>query len=107
MVAEDLRIELEEAGAKVLGPVPSVARALALLAREAAPDAAVLDVNLGGQMVFPLAEVLRERGIPFMFATGYDRRELPLAYADTPRCEKPFVVAKCLQHLFGSVATTA
>ena len=100
MVAEDLRIELEEMGAEVLGPVPSVAGALALLARGARPDAAILDVNLGGEMVFPLAEALRERGVPFMFATGYDAWSLPAAYAEVPRCEKPFEVWHCLRMLF-------
>jgi len=101
MVAEDLRIELEDMGAEVLGPVPSLAGALALLATGALPDAAILDVNLGGEMVFPLAEALRERGVPFMFATGYDAWFLPAAYAEVPRCEKPFHVARCLRTLFG------
>lgn len=70
IMAQDLRYELEDAGAEVLGPVPSVTGALTLLAREAPPDAAILDVNLGGEMVYPLADILRQRGIPFMFATG-------------------------------------
>jgi CheY-like chemotaxis protein len=101
MVAQDFRSELEDAGALVLGPTPSVAGAMALLSRAAVPDAAILDVNLGGEMVFPVAEVLRERGIPFIFATGYDRWSLPPAYADVPRCEKPFNVGRCLRSLFG------
>ncbi len=100
VLAQDLRLELEDAGAEVLGPAPSVAEALALLAREAPPDAAILDVNLGGELVFPVAEALRERGVPFMFATGYDRSSLPPAYADVPRCEKPFDVGRCLRALF-------
>ncbi|HVG48881.1 MAG TPA: response regulator [Rubellimicrobium sp.] len=101
LLAEDLRRGLEDAGAEVLGPVPSVADALALLATEAPPDAAILDVNLGGEMVFPVADVLRERGVPFMFATGYDQWSLPQAYTDVPRCEKPFDVGRCLRTLFG------
>lgn len=101
MLAEDLRCELEGAGAAVLGPVPSVADALALLARGPPPDAAILDVNLGGEMVFPVAEALRERGVPFVFATGYDAWSLPPAYAQVPRCEKPFDVGRCLASLLG------
>ncbi len=59
-------------GVDVLGPVPSVAAALALLAAGTPPDATILDVKLGGEMAFPVAEALRARRIPFMFTTGYD-----------------------------------
>lgn len=57
-VADDLCRELEDQGVNVLGPVPSVADALALLAREERPDIAVLDVKLGDEVVYPLADVL-------------------------------------------------
>jgi hypothetical protein len=50
----------------------------------------VLDVNLRGDMVFPVADALRARGIPFAFATGYDGWALPERFADAPRVEKPF-----------------
>jgi CheY-like chemotaxis protein len=88
MVAEDLRVELESMGAEVLGPVPSVARALALLARTSEIDAAILDVNLGSEMVFPVAEALRERRAvhvrhrlrPLVAASGL-RRDPPLREA--------------------------
>jgi hypothetical protein len=52
-------------------------------------DAAVLDINLHGDMTYPLADALRSRGVPFLFATGYDDGHLPPEYADIPRCEKP------------------
>ena len=104
MLAEDLRLELEDAGAVVLGPAPSVADALALLAdaEGGPPDAAILDLNLGGEMAYPVADALRERGVPVMLATGYDVQSIPAAYADVPRCEKPFDVGRCLSELFGS-----
>ena len=103
MLAEDLRLELEEAGAVVLGPAPSVADALALLADAAGgpPDAAILDLNLGGEMAYPVADALRERSVPVMLATGYDVQSIPAAYAEVPRCEKPFDTARCLRALFG------
>ena len=101
LLAQDLARELEDLGAEVLGPVPSVEEALALLDAEAPPDAAILDVNLGGEMVFPVAEALRERGVPFLFATGYDLWSLPQAYADVPCFEKPFDVGSCVWTLFG------
>ncbi len=46
-------------------------------------------MNLGGEVVFPLADALRAQDVPFVFATGYDAWALPEAYADVPRCEKP------------------
>lgn len=83
----------------MLGPVPSVRLALALLADAALLDAAILDVSLGGEMVFPVAEALRERGVPFVFATGYDRSVMPPVYAETPYCVKPIDVGRCLSKL--------
>jgi DNA-binding response OmpR family regulator len=52
-------------------------------------DVAVLDVNLHGEMVYPIAAELRSRGVPFMFATGYDQTHIPADYADVPRAAKP------------------
>jgi CheY-like chemotaxis protein len=65
------------------------ADALSLLEREPAPDAAVLDVNLGREKVYPVADALWERGVPFVFATGYDDFVVPDRYVGVPRCEKP------------------
>lgn len=78
MIAEDVRHELENAGAIVAGPVPSVGEALRLLDGEPAVDAAVLDVNLGAdERSFPIAEALEARAIPFLFATGYNSADIP------------------------------
>ena len=100
-VADDLRRELEGHGAKVLGPAPSLADALDLLAREDRPDSALLDVKLADELVYPLADVLRGRGIPFVFATAYDQRDIPAAYAQVPRCEKPFEMSQLIKALAG------
>jgi CheY-like chemotaxis protein len=89
LLANDLHDALDAAGVVVLGPVPSVTAALALIAAEPRIDAAVLDVNLRGEMVFAVADALRARGVPFTFATGYDHWALPDRFADTPRVEKP------------------
>jgi CheY-like chemotaxis protein len=89
MLAEDLREALEQQGAEVMGPVATVADALALLKEGPAPYVAILDINLRGEMVYPVADVLRAMGIPFLFATGYDAQAIPEAYADIPRAEKP------------------
>jgi len=71
MAAEDLRRDLEQVGAVVVGPVPSVTDALTVLTQEEAIDGAVLDVNLRGEKAYPVADALRERGIPFVLSTGY------------------------------------
>lgn len=89
LLAEDLRAALERQGAEVMGPVATVAGALDLLRRGPAPVIAILDINLQGEMVYPVADALRARGIPFIFATGYDAQAIPPAYAGVPRAEKP------------------
>ena len=101
MMADDLQYDLEKAGAEVIGPVPSVADALRLLATEEVIDGAILDVNLRGEKAYPVADVLRERGIPFVLATGYETWSLPEAYKDVPRCEKPVDLRHLARTLFG------
>jgi CheY-like chemotaxis protein len=76
LVAMEIERMLARLGCVVVGPAPSVPRALALIAREA-PDFAILDVNLGRERSTPVAEALLARGVPFALATGYDGRQLP------------------------------
>lgn len=87
-LADELDRTLRSAGAVVLGPVASVEAALDWLDRETA-DAASIDVNLGGEMAYPVADALRARSVPFLFTTGYDQAALPERYADARRLEKP------------------
>ena len=97
MLVEDMLTEL---GHSVVGPAMRLDQALPL-AREAEFDFAILDVNLGGQLSFPVAEVLRARGIPFIFATGYGRGGIDEAYRDTITLMKPFErrdVARAFAH---------
>jgi CheY-like chemotaxis protein len=89
VLAEDIRDELEDLGAEVLGPVARVGAALDLLSAEGQPDAAILDINLAGEMVFPVADRLMSRGVPFVFVTGYSHAALPRAYAQIGCVEKP------------------
>jgi CheY-like chemotaxis protein len=86
-IAGDMARWFEEAGVQVVGPAGSVRKALALVSSDL--DAAVLDVNLGDERVFPVADALSTAGVPFVFATGYDAHIIPEIYADVPRCEKP------------------
>jgi CheY-like chemotaxis protein len=86
MLIEDI---LTDAGATVVGPAARVSRALDLLGEEDV-DAALLDVNLAGEMTTPIAEELRRRGIPFAFATGYGAAGVPGGFATQPILQKPF-----------------
>lgn len=94
LLADELAVELLDKGAEVLGPVPSIEQALALLEKEAPPHGAILDVNLGGQPVFPLADVLIRRGVPMIFTTGYDAAALPERFAHIAKCEKPISIGQ-------------
>ncbi|MHC2019970.1 response regulator [Methylobacterium sp. CM6247] len=88
-IASDLADALEAAGATAVGPTSSIAEALALVEAEQNLHGAVLDINLNGELVYPVADALRARSVPFVFATGYDARVIPAAYAEVPRYEKP------------------
>ncbi|WP_407528053.1 response regulator [Methylobacterium oryzisoli] len=92
-IASDLAETLEGAGARVIGPVGSVKGALALIAAQARLDGAVLDINLADELVYPVADALAARRVPFVFATGYDAGVVPAAYATVTRHEKPVDLA--------------
>lgn len=80
---------LANLGCAVVGPASSVNQALAMIDAEAI-DAAVLDVNLNGQMSYPIADALAARGVPFVFSTGYDKDTLLDGYRAFPVLQKPF-----------------
>ena len=99
LVATLLTEILEPVGWQVVGPVAHLATALEAAASEDL-DAAVLDVNLGGQTVYPVAEVLDARRIPFVFVTACGREALPPLFCGRPHLGKPFAP----EELIGTVA---
>lgn len=104
LLADEMAREFEEGGAEVAGPVPTVERAMMVLSQGTPIDAAVLDINLRGAMVFRVAECLMTQGVPFVFATGYDGSIIPPEFDHIPRCEKPIasgVLAKALSDAWG------
>ena len=86
MLLEDMLAEL---GCTIAAQTGHLDEALET-ARNGEFDIAILDVNLGGQSVSPVADVLAARGLPFVFATGYGERGLPDSYRDRPTLKKPF-----------------
>jgi DNA-binding response OmpR family regulator len=102
LVASLIEEILEIAGCIVTGPIPRLAQAVDAADREAC-DAAVLDVNLAGERIYPVADILSRRNIPFVFVTGYGA--LPGEYANRPRLCKPFKMADLLDTLSDIVKT--
>lgn len=88
LIAALLEDMVHELGHDVVGPAPNVVQALQLIADDA-PDAAVLDVSLDGARSYPIADALAERGIPFVFLTGFATSDLPTAYGNRPILSKP------------------
>jgi CheY-like chemotaxis protein len=93
LVAMNIEDMLLELGHEVAGLASRLGPALAL-AREGRFDAAMLDVNLAGEPSFPVADILIERGIPFLFATGYSRQGIDESYRDHAMLQKPFRAAE-------------
>jgi len=81
LVAMQMETVLRDAGWNVIGPAGTLVNAVSL-ARGAACDGALLDVNLRGQRVDEVAAILSDRGIPFLFTSGYGRENLPAAFRD-------------------------
>lgn len=92
---EDL---LHALGCGVVGPYGELHAALAG-SRQLDFDLAILDVNLNGTMVYPLADELTARGIPFILLTGYGRSSLPERFQDAPRLSKPYEPAALVREL--------
>ena len=92
LVAMLLETILEDMGCMAVGPAATVDEGLRMAADEAV-DAALLDVNVAGRQVFPIAEALRERGVPFVFSTGYGEGGLPDEWRGQPTLQKPFTEA--------------
>ncbi|MCE7029654.1 response regulator [Jiella avicenniae] len=89
-LADDICRAFRRLGASIMGPAPTVAEATERLKLHETPNFAVLDISLNGESVYPLADELNRRGVPFVFTTGYDPTAMPDDYRKMPRWEKPF-----------------
>ena len=86
MIIEDMMAEL---GCESVSAAATVAKALALIDAEIF-DVAMLDMNLNGEKSHPVADALAARGVPFLFATGYNALDMRNGYSDRPVLKKPF-----------------
>lgn len=103
LVAEDNYIQasamarsLEAAGARVAGPVATLAAALRMLEREADITGAVLDVELHGELVFPLATILLRKGLPFVFVSAEPHVGVPFAFRHAAWLPKPVLMDQAM-----------
>lgn len=105
MLIEDMLTGL---GCVIVDVAGSVATAVKLVdAKGATLDGAILDVNLGGEKVFPVADALAARGVPFMFATGYGPAGLNERYPGVVTLSKPFRLAALERALAAAITATA
>jgi DNA-binding response OmpR family regulator len=98
-LADDLVRALTELGARVVGPFGELREASDVVDRDVAIDAAIVDVNLRNEMVFPLARVLRARNIPFVFTSGYDSSSIETEFQDVQLWGKPVDIAGVAREL--------
>ena len=99
---------LEMKDVQVVGPAGNL-KALGELLDTNDVDVALLDINLGGELVYPLADRLRAQGVPFLLTSGYDDN-VPARFADAPRCAKPYrleALARALETTLADGRTAA
>ncbi|MDL2406240.1 response regulator [Rhizobium calliandrae] len=92
LLAYDLADALAQANISVLGPVGRVSEALFAISRADQLDCALLDISVAGEMIFPVADALSERGIPFAFTTGFEKSLVEERFRDVEVFSKPFNV---------------
>lgn len=100
-LADALALALATYGVEVLGPVPTVQAALDVVAHAERIDGAIIDVNLRGDVAYPVADELRRKGVRFVFTTGYDASSVAREARDVPCFEKPVSPERLLEALVG------
>jgi DNA-binding NtrC family response regulator len=95
LVAHDLEQELKSLGATIVGPIADLSGAKDQIARDGF-DVAIVDINLHGELAYPIADELMRQRIPFVFATGYRADTMPARFRDVIRWEKPFEFSKAV-----------
>lgn len=105
LVALNLETMLEDLGCRVVGPIMRLDRLDDMIDGPMQADAAILDVNIGGKEIFPLAQRLAALGVPLVFATGYGRAGLPEDWHDWPILQKPYSIEEIVRGLVQAMET--
>lgn len=100
MLLEDMLLDF---GCTVVGPAARLAAALELTERETF-DVAILDVNVAGEPIYPVAEAIAKRGLPIVFSTGYGGAGIREPFRDRPVVQKPFSQADLQRTLIAALA---
>jgi CheY-like chemotaxis protein len=103
ILIEDMLLDF---GTEIVGPAARIEDALQL-AHKADLDLGILDINLDGEATYPVADVLRGRGIPFVFATGYSTKALPERFRESLTLHKPFTFKSFEETLRSALAGSA
>lgn len=103
LLLEDMLLDF---GCEVIGPAARLSAALDVVAQEKV-DLAILDVNVAGEPIYPVAEALAQRSIPFVFSTGYGSAGIRDTFRDRPVLQKPFAQHDLKQKLIMARGTRA
>ena len=106
LVALQLEDMLSELGCTVVGPASRVGQGLDLL-RDQTVDAAVLDLNVAGELVYPVAKSLADQGRPFIFVTGYGASGVAADYRDSQILQKPILLGQLRKAMLAAIPTTS
>jgi DNA-binding response OmpR family regulator len=98
-LADDIVQALTALGARIVGPYGDLDEATHVVDRDIAIDAAIMDINLRNDMVFPLARLLRSRKVPLMFTTGYDKSSIEPEFQDVQLWGKPLDIKAMTREL--------
>jgi CheY-like chemotaxis protein len=102
-LADDIAHALAALGARVVGPYDDLDEATGVVDRDITIDAAIMDINLRNEMVFPLARLLRSRKVPLVFTTGYDRSSIEPEFHDVRLWGKPLDIKAMARELTGMI----
>lgn len=104
LIAVSLSDHLQAIGSTVIGPAPSVEKAIRLIESNPRIDVAILDFNLGGVSAYAVADALLARNIPFVFSSGYDSSDLRDRYPQIKNCQKPYLFPQMEEYLVSALS---
>ena len=106
MVGPFVADALAELGYEAVGPAPNLAVARELIEAETF-DAALVDVFIRGERVFPMCDLLERKGVPFILTSGYADWQIPEQWEDRPRLHKPYIIGQLQEALTSLLGTPA